>query len=125
MIVVGDRVLMQLLEEDRTKTGLLLPKEHLENMQVVKGRIIATGPGIPMGADTDEDEPWKNAPREKPKYFPMQAKAGDTAVFFRRAAVEVRYQDKDYLIVPHGAILLLERQKDTSSDLGEVPDFLA
>jgi co-chaperonin GroES (HSP10) len=39
----------------------------------------------------------------------MQARVGDYALFFRRAAVEITFEDDRYLVVPQTAILALVR----------------
>jgi hypothetical protein len=39
----------------------------------------------------------------------MQALVGDFALFFRKAAVEITFETKRYLVVPQGAILVLVR----------------
>ncbi|MEK7864491.1 MAG: co-chaperone GroES, partial [Nitrospirota bacterium] len=43
------------------------------------------------------------------KYIPLQAAEGDYAIFLKDAAVEIEFEDKKYLIVPHSAILTLVR----------------
>lgn len=110
LIVVGDRVLVTPEEgEERTNVGLYLPATALEGRQVQGGRILATGPGTPMGEPTQlDDEPWRIRGPEA-KYVPMQAGVGDYALFFRKAAVEITFEDKRYLVVPQAAILVLVR----------------
>ena len=49
LIVVGDRVLVQLEDgEERTKVGLYLPSTAADSQAVQGGRIVATGPGLPL-----------------------------------------------------------------------------
>src|SRR5216117_2453835 len=111
LIVVGDRVLITPEEgEERTTVGLYLPPTALEGRQVQGGRIIATGPGTPMTEPASmDDEPWRI--REPAvKYLPMQAGVGDYALFFRKAAVEITFEKKTYLVVPQAAILVLVRE---------------
>ena len=113
LIVVGDRVLITPeAGEERTNVGLYLPATAVESRQVQGGRIIATGPGTPMAEPASmDDEPWKlRAPGAEVKYVPMQAQVGDYALFFRKAAVEIAFEGKDYLVVPLPAILVLVRQ---------------
>ena len=110
LIVVGDRVLITPeAGEERTNVGLYLPATALEGRQVQGGRIVATGPGTPMAEPVSmDDEPWKlRAPGAEVKYVPMQARVGDYALFFRKAAVEIAFEGKDYLVVPLPAILVL------------------
>jgi hypothetical protein len=39
----------------------------------------------------------------------MQARIGDHAIFFRKAAVEINFEGQRYLVVPQAAILVLIR----------------
>jgi len=113
LIVVGDRVLIQPEEgEDRTKVGLYLPASAVDNQAVQGGKVVATGPGNAVSAPTELDqEPWKIG-RVEPKYVPLQARLGDYAIFFRRAAVEITFEGEKYLVVPQAAILTLVRDDD-------------
>ncbi|HTY07592.1 MAG TPA: co-chaperone GroES family protein, partial [Candidatus Edwardsbacteria bacterium] len=69
-----------------------------------------TGPGYPV-ADPAKvaEEPWAVRQGADLKYIPLQAQAGDYAIFLRDAAVEIEYEGKKYLIVPHSAILAVVR----------------
>ena len=113
LIVVGDRVLIQPEEgEDRTKVGLYLPASAVDNQAVQGGKVIATGPGNAVSAPTELDqEPWKIGAVEA-KYVPLQARIGDYAIFFRRAAVEITFEGERYLVVPQAAILTLVREDE-------------
>ena len=72
------------------------------------GLIVATGPGDPVADLTSlDDEPWKVTQREGRRG--MQAKVGDHAIFFRKASVEITFEEKRYLVVPQAAILVLVR----------------
>jgi chaperonin GroES len=112
LLVVGDRVLISPEDgDDRTRVGLYLPPTALDAQQVQTGLIIATGPGDPVpDVSTLDEEPWKVSGRE-PRYRAMQAKVGDHAIFFRKAAVEITFEDKKYLVVPQAAILVLVRDE--------------
>jgi len=112
LLVVGDRVLIVPEEgDDRSRVGLYLPPTAVDTLQVQSGLIVATGPGDPI-ADLRslEDEPWKIEPSER-RSRAMQAKVGDHAIFFRKAAVEITFEDKKYLVVPQAAILVLIREE--------------
>lgn len=113
LIVVGDRVLIKCEDgEERTKVGLYLPPTAIESQAVQGGEIVATGPGHPM-PDVNEslDEPWRLTPREpSAKYVPMQARPGDYALFFRKAAMEITFENEVYLVVPQNALLALVRE---------------
>ena len=111
LLVVGDRVLITPEEgDDRTKVGLYLPASAIDTQQVQSGMIIATGPGDPVGDVAPDDEPWKEQ-RGEPRRRPMQARVGDHAIFFRKAAVEITFEERKYLVVPLAAILVLVRDE--------------
>lgn len=112
LLVAGDRVLIAPEEgEERTKVGLYLPATAIETQQVQEGLIIATGPGDPIpDPSAFDDEPWR-VEEKTPRFKPMQARVGDHAIFFRKAAVEIRFEEKRYLVVPQAAILVLVRDE--------------
>ena len=111
LIVVGDRVLVRVEEgEERTKVGLYLPATAVEGQAVQGGTILATGPGMPLPVVEDHlDEPWRITGSKETKHVPMQARVGDYALFFRKAAVEITFDNERYLVVPQAAILALAR----------------
>jgi len=114
LIVVGDRVLVRVEEgEERTNVGLYLPPTAIDNQAVQGGTIMATGPGLPMPSpDSFTDEPWRAQERTAAtKFVPMQARKGDYALFFRKAAVEITFEGDRYLVVPQAAILALVRDE--------------
>lgn len=121
LIVVGDRVLIAPEEgEDRTKVGLYLPATAVDKQAVQGGTVVATGPGTAVSAPTElDEEPWKIGATE-PRYMPLQARIGDYAIFFRRAAVEITFEGTRYLVVPQAAILTLVREED-EEDPGLLP----
>lgn len=127
LIVVGDRVLIEPEEgEERTEVGLYLPSTAVDKQAVRGGRVAAVGPGTPVGPPAElADEPWKIGSAE-PRYLPMQAEVGDYALFFRKAAVEISFEGKNYLVVPQSAILTLVRsERDEEEDEDEFdPSFL-
>src|SRR3954468_21078803 len=96
LIVVGDRVLILPEEgEERTGVGLYLPPTAIAGQAVQSGRIVATGPGTPMGEPASlDDEPWKITSGGGSRYVPMQAQIGDAALFFRKAAVEITFDNR-------------------------------
>ena len=70
---------------------------------------MAAGPGIPLpDPGSMEEEPWKTL-ESSTRHMPMQARVGDYAIFLRKASVEIKFEGRTYLIVPQGAILLLDR----------------
>lgn len=112
LIVVGDRVLVRVEEgEERTNVGLYLPPTAVDSQAVQGGTIVATGPGLPMPSpDSNTDEPWRVTSRET-RFVPMQARMGDYALFFRKAAVEITFEGERFLVVPQAAILALVRDE--------------
>ena len=111
LLVVGDRVLIRLEDgEERSTVGLYLPATALDNQAVQGGVIVAPGPGhaVPTGEE-HFDEPWKISGSKETRYVPMQARVGDYALFFRKASVEITFENERYLVVPQAAILTLAR----------------
>ncbi|HEX9581302.1 MAG TPA: co-chaperone GroES family protein [Gemmatimonadales bacterium] len=119
LVVVGDRVLITPEEgEERTSVGLYLPPTAMDHQAVQSGRIIATGPGTALPEPTQlDDEPWRIQGSKETRYVPMQAHIGDYALFFRKAAVEITFESKRYLVVPQAAILVLVRAGDVLDEL--------
>ena len=110
VLVVGDRVLIRPdTGESKSPAGLYLPPSVIEKQEVRGGTVVEVGPGIPLGSpDTSFDEPWKDK-RSDVKYIPTQAEIGDYALFLGKASIEIKIEDKDYLIVSQSAILILIR----------------
>ncbi|HWA16297.1 MAG TPA: co-chaperone GroES family protein [Gemmatimonadales bacterium] len=110
LILVGDRVLITPEEgEERTRVGLYLPASAMDSQQVQSGLVIAVGPGDPAPDLSVDEEPWKTSEKQM-KWRPMQARVGDHAIFFRKASVEITFEEKKYLVVPQAAILALVRE---------------
>jgi chaperonin GroES len=112
LVVVGDRVLIVPEEgEERTGVGLYLPPTAVAGQAVQSGRIVATGPGTPVSDPaTMDEEPWKlSQGGSESRFVPMQARVGDFALFFRKAAVEITFENRRYLVVAQAAILVLVR----------------
>jgi chaperonin GroES len=112
LLVIGDRVLIDPGgKHDRTKTGLYLPSTVQEKDKAQSGYVVSTGPGYPV-QDPNKvmEEPWAGRGGDF-KYIPLQVQAGDHAIFLRDAAIEIEYEGKKYLIVPHSAILAVVRNE--------------
>ena len=110
VLVVGDRVLIRPdIGEKKSPAGLYLPPSVIEKQEVKGGIVVEVGPGIPLGSpDSTFDEPWKEK-RSDVKYIPTQAEIGDYALFLGKASIEIKIEEKDYLIVSQSAILILIR----------------
>ncbi len=112
LIIIGDRVLIKPdNKKEMTNSGLYLPQGAYEKEKVHSGIIVKVGPGIPVPEPQDlSTEVWKdtkdNASRQ---YFPLQAKVNDRAIFLKSSAIEIEYEDIEYIIVPQAAILALIR----------------
>jgi len=110
-IVVGDRVLIKPKSHmEKTKGGLLLPPGVQENERLQSGYVIKVGPGYPIPAIAEIDEPWKNKSDEV-KYVPIQPHEGDLAVYLQNSAYEIEFNSKKYVIVSQSSILLLIRDE--------------
>ena len=110
VLVVGDRVLIRPdTGENKSPAGLYLPPSVIEKQEVRGGTVVEVGPGIPLGSpETSFDEPWKEK-KSDVKYIPTQAEIGDYALFLGKTSIEIKIEDKDYLIVSQSAILILIR----------------
>jgi len=119
LLVVGDRILIEPEKgENTTKVGLVLPVGVAEKEDVRGGTVVAMGPGMPLPPPQEEGEPWKE-PYHTPRYLPMQVEIGDYALFFRKAAMEITFEDEKYLVVPHSAVLVLVRETQVPDELPE------
>lgn len=123
LIMVGDRVLIAPDEDEKqTKAGLYLPASVAEKERIGSGRVVKVGPGhlIP-NPEYSEGESWAGN-REAVRYLPLQARPNDFAFFLRKESVEMTFEEKEYLIVPHSAILALVRThpEDWNGDLDDL-----
>lgn len=111
-IVVGDRVLIKpKTTQSKTKSGLYLPPTVTEKENVSSGYVVKTGPGYPIPALIEAEEPWKDK-RDEVKYVPLQAREGDLAVYLQNGSIEIVYKNEKYIIVPQASILLLIRDEE-------------
>jgi co-chaperonin GroES (HSP10) len=111
LIMVGDRVLIKPKSPaDRTRTGLYLPPGVQEKEKIYTGYVLKVGPGYPIPAITEADEPWK-AKHDEVKYVPLQPKEGDVAIYMQNSGFEIEFKKEKYVIVPHSAILMLIRDE--------------
>jgi co-chaperonin GroES (HSP10) len=111
LIVVGDRVLIKPKNPDeRTKSGLLLPPGVHEKQKVLCGYVVKVGPGYPIPALSEYDEPWQKK-KDNSRYFPLQANIGDLAVYLQDSSTEIEFDNEKYIVVPFQAILVLVRDE--------------
>ena len=84
LVPLGDRVVLkQLVAEETTKSGIVLPGQNKEKPQQAK--VIAVGPG------TEEVK--------------MEVKKGDEVIYSKYSGTEVKIDDEEYIIVKQGDIL--------------------
>lgn len=108
-ILVGDRVLIKpKTPQQRTKSGLYLPPGVQEKERIHSGYVIKVGPGFPIPAIADIDEPWKDKKNDV-KYVPLQPQMGDLAIYMQNSAFEIEFNQEKYIIVNQSAILMLIR----------------
>ncbi len=111
-IMIGDRVLIKpKSQQDKTKTGLYLPPGVHEKERIQSGYVLKLGPGYPIPAIADIEEPWKKKEDEM-QYVPLQPKEGDLAVYVQGNSFEIVFKKEKYVIVPHSSILMLIRDED-------------
>ncbi|MFH0992138.1 MAG: co-chaperone GroES family protein [bacterium] len=114
IILVGDKVLIAAdAGTERTEHGLYLPPGVKEKEKVQAGMVVQAGPGyaVPNPHFIDQEQ-WSTTPKDPVKYIPLQAEAGDYALFLRDQAIEIEYDDTKYLIVNHSSILMLIRRSE-------------
>jgi chaperonin GroES len=86
---LGDRVLLEAVEkEDKTASGIVLPETAKEKPQ--EGHVIAVGTG---------------RLDERGNRVPVEVKEGDRVIFSKYAGSEVKYEEKEYLILRESDIL--------------------
>ena len=85
---LGDRVLIEPMEEELQKQGsLFIPDTAKEKPQ--QGKIIAVGKGR----------------YEDGKLIPLDVQVGDMVLFGKYAGTELKYEDKEYLILNEHVVL--------------------
>lgn len=88
---LGDRVVLEPIEkEEKTASGIVLPETAKEKPQ--EGRIVAVGSG---------------RIDEKGNRIALEVKEGDHVIFSKYAGTEVKYGDKEYLILRESDILAI------------------
>ncbi len=111
--VIGDRVLIYPDSgQDRTSSGLYLPPTVTEKENVQSGYVVAVGPGTPLANTEGDDDVWQQSNSTKVKYIPLEIEIGDYALYLKKFAIDIKYQDEKYIIVPMSGILVVERDED-------------
>ena len=110
-VVIGDKVLIRPQDAtEKTSSGLYLPPGVTEKEKVQSGYVIKAGPGYPIPSQND-DEPWKDS-QEQIDYIPLQIIEGDLAIFLRKDAYEINFENEKFIIVPQSSILMVVREDD-------------
>lgn len=88
---LGDRVVLEAVaREEKTVSGLVLPDSAKEKPQ--EGIIVAVGSG---------------RLDEKGNRVPLEVGVGNTVIFSKYAGTEVKYGEKEYLILRESDILAI------------------
>ena len=88
LVPLFDRVVLkQLVAEETTKSGIVLPGQAQEKPQ--QAEVIAVGPGGVVDG----------------KEVTMQVKVGDQVIFSKYSGTEVKTDDAEYIIVKQNDIL--------------------
>lgn len=89
---ISDHILIEpIKEEEKTKTGILLP-DTAEKERPEQGKIIAVGPG-------KKDK--------QGKLVSLEVKPGDRVLFTKYGPNEIKVEDKEYLIAKEEDILAI------------------
>ncbi len=116
IIIIGDRVLISPDPgKDRTDSGLYLPQGVAEKEKISAGYVTKVGPGYIIPYIADSSEPWKSK-RNETHHIPLQVRMGDYAIFLRKDAIEIEYDEKKFLIVSQSSILAVVRSKIVPDD---------
>lgn len=88
LVPLGDRVVLkQLVAEETTKSGIVLPGQAKEKPQ--QAEVVAVGPGGVIDG----------------KEVTMQVKVGDKVIFSKYAGTEVKLEEEEYIVVRQNDIL--------------------
>ncbi|MBQ3900006.1 MAG: co-chaperone GroES [Lachnospiraceae bacterium] len=88
LVPLGDRVVLkQLVAEETTKSGIVLPGQNKEKPQ--QAEVIAVGPGGMVDG----------------KEVAMQVKVGDKVIFSKYSGTEVKLDNDEYIVVRQNDIV--------------------
>ena len=88
LVPLGDRVVLkQLVAEETTKSGIVLPGQNKEKPQ--QAEVVAVGPGGVIDG----------------KEVTMTVKVGDKVIFSKYAGNEVKLDEEEFIIVKQSDIL--------------------
>lgn len=88
LVPLGDRVVLkQLVAEETTKSGIVLPGQNKEKPQ--QAEVVAVGPGGMVDG----------------KEIKMEVKEGDQVIYSKYAGTDVKIEEEEYIIVKQSDIL--------------------
>ncbi len=88
LVPLGDRVVLkQLVAEETTKSGIVLPGQAKEKPQ--QAEVVAVGPGGAVDG----------------KEVTMQVKVGDKVIYSKYAGTEVKLEEEEFIVVKQNDIL--------------------
>lgn len=88
LVPLGDRVVLkQLVAEETTKSGIVLPGQSKEKPQ--QAEVVAVGPGITADG----------------KEVKMEVKVGDLVIYSKYSGTEVKLEEDEYIVVKQSDIL--------------------
>ncbi|MDY6104138.1 MAG: co-chaperone GroES [Acetatifactor sp.] len=90
LVPLGDRVVLkQLIAEETTKSGIVLPGQNKEKPQ--QAEVLAVGPGGMVDG----------------KEIKMEVKVGDKVIYSKYSGTEVKIDEEEYIIVKQADILAI------------------
>ena len=90
LVPLGDKVVLkQLLAEETTKSGIVLPGQAKEKPQ--QAEVIAVGPGGVVDG----------------KEITMQVKVGDKVIYSKYAGTDVKLGDEEFIVVKQNDIVAI------------------
>ena len=90
LVPLGDRVVLkQLVAEETTKSGIVLPGQGKEKPQ--QAEVVAVGPGGMVDG----------------KEVKMEVKVGDKVIYSKYSGTEVKLDEEEYIIVRQNDILAI------------------
>lgn len=90
LVPLGDKVVLkQLVAEETTKSGIVLPGQAKEKPQ--QAEVVAVGPGGVVDG----------------KEVTMQVKVGDKVIFSKYSGTEVKLGEQEYIVVKQNDIVAI------------------
>ena len=88
LVPLGDRVVLkQLVAEETTKSGIVLPGQNKEKPQ--QAEVVAVGPGGTIDG----------------KEVKMEVKVGDNVIYSKYAGTDVKIEEEEFIILKQSDIL--------------------